>query len=96
MARIRLRPVVRWFAEEMERTLRANDGKGGWGAEPEHWLLKRLYEEADELAKAIGGCCKTCGASHKPESKQRTIKEATDVANFAMMLADNRRGWHAE
>jgi len=51
---IQLRPEVRWFAEQMEKTLRDNDHKGGWN-EMSHWeLVGRLEEEVAELKKWKG------------------------------------------
>jgi NTP pyrophosphatase (non-canonical NTP hydrolase) len=74
-----LRPVVVGFAHEMERKLRENDFKGGWEGEDIDWLLRRLDEEAVELALAVH--------SGKPAAEVRG--EAADVANFALMVADN-------
>ena len=75
---MRLRPAVQWFAEQMEQQLRANDRKGGWSRETWRWLLDRLLDEAHELEAA---CLSGEGAS--------IIREAGDLANFAMMIADN-------
>ena len=86
--RIKLRPAVRWFAEQMELKLRANEHKGGWANERKRSLMKRLYGEAWELSLVF------------QESQADTIHEcldpgiideAADVANFAMMIADNCR-----
>lgn len=71
-----LRPEVRAFAAAMEKQLRANDHKGGWQEEKVLWLLGRLREETDELSNALE--CRDC-----------VLAEAADVANFAMMIADN-------
>jgi hypothetical protein len=68
-----LRPVVQWFAEQMELQLRANDHKGGWAGDSTESLLDRLDEEVAELREC---------------SSKREIEEAADVANFAMMIAD--------
>jgi NTP pyrophosphatase (non-canonical NTP hydrolase) len=75
-----LRPSVRWFAERMERELRANAYKGGWAGCDAPWLLKRLREETRELAEAIRG-----------GDAEDIAAEAADVANFAMMIADPLR-----
>ena len=76
--RLKLRPCVEWFAQQMERVLRQNDYKGGWQEMFIEDLIDRLHEEVSEL--------ETCGC--KP---RRIIKEAADVANFAMMIADQHR-----
>ncbi len=76
--RLTLRPCVDWFAQQMERVLRQNDHKGGWDEMFFNDLIDRLHEEVSEL--------ENCGC--KP---RRVIKEAADVANFAMMIADQHR-----
>lgn len=69
-----LRPEVIWFAQKMEERLAANDDKGGWGTESDEYLIKRIKEETEELEVAINS---------------QIADEAADVANFAMMIADN-------
>lgn len=77
---IEVRDAVAIFAEEMERTLRENDHKAGWHECPDIYLISRLKQEVLELCEALSG----------PSTDRRHIlKEATDVANFAMMIADN-------
>src|SRR3990167_1972258 len=71
------RHQVRQFAELMEERLKANDHKGGWDTCEPVWLLKRLREETDELEAMFG--------ANDFDSFQR---EAADVGNFAMMIAD--------
>lgn len=75
------RESLQWFIEQMEHTLKDNDYKGGWERCSQDWLLARLIGEVGELAlhRAEG------------ENERRIIKECTDVANFAMMIADNLR-----
>ena len=75
-----IRGEVRWFAAEMERKLRLNDRRGGWAESHQDWLLDRLRAEARELDGALQS-----GGTYK------IIDEAADVANFAMMIADNAR-----
>ncbi len=72
-----VREPVRWFAGEMERQLRHNDNKTGWGHLRKDRLLVYLAGEIGELALAA--------------SPEDIIHEAADVANFAMMIADNTR-----
>lgn len=76
---ITLRPEVQWFAEQMELTLRNNDHKGGWKECDTYWLLSRLDEEKRELRDSM-----LIGSTG-------VISEATDVANFALMIADLAR-----
>lgn len=92
------RPEVQTFAVAMERKLRANDHKGGWKNCEGGWLLKRLFEEAEELRDAwlvhVGECARgtrwvEADAFHGfPDTSSVVLNEAADVANFAMMLAD--------
>jgi len=67
------------FAVIMEKKLKRNDHKGGWVGEDIDYLLDRLDEEVVELRKAI----------EKEHIGKRIKNEAADVANFAMMIADN-------
>lgn len=82
------RPEVRWFARKMEERLRANDHKGGWNNCDTEWLLGRLNEEVEELESEFDRKERSGHAILRPESIAR---EAADVANFAMMIADNNR-----
>lgn len=75
---VQLRPEVKWFAEQMELTLRANDHKGGWSHMDYDDLMCRLSEEVEELYELQG----------TETSNEFVIREATDVANFAMMIGD--------
>lgn len=72
------RPEVKWFAKQMERKLIANDHKPHWHREETEWLLHRLVEEVKELLNAV-----------YMEPTVNIIDEAADVANIAMMIADN-------
>ncbi len=71
---------VEWFAGRMEEKLQANDHKDGWAYCSARWLLNRLRQETGELQRAI-----------EAGDSNRIIAEASDVANFAMMIADNAR-----
>lgn len=80
-----IREPVRWFAGQMEQTLKENDYKSGWRTCDPLWLLTRLDDEITELRAAIRS---------QPQGKstrEEVIREATDVANFAMMIADKAR-----
>ena len=67
-----IRSEVMWFAEQMERKLRANDHKGGWRNDYIRHLNYRLGLEQVELNVAL-----TKGIA------EEIISEAADVANFA-------------
>lgn len=79
-----VRPVVAAFALAMEERLRANDHKGGWEQDSAISLLGRIFEETIELKRAVAG-----EGGDKREWATRIRREAADVANFAMMIADN-------
>ncbi len=75
------RPSVLYFAALMERLLKAHDedrGDRGWGNDSADALLNRLDDELKELRQAI--------VSGTP---QEIAREAGDVGNFVMMIADN-------
>lgn len=76
-----MREQVKWFAEKMEHTLKRNDRKGGWNDCQWEYLVDRLLGEFHELRASLE-------AGDNPED---IIHEAADVANFAMMIADNAR-----
>ena len=67
-----------WFAREMDKKLEANSHKSGWSDCTLQYLSMRLTQERKELANAI-----------RQKNKKRIIEECTDVANFAMMIAEN-------
>ncbi len=94
-----LRPAVLLFALTMETKLRENDGgqKPDWKDEETRFLLRRLGEESEELTVAIH---RLLGAEHEafksedgtdrtPGWQREVLREAADVGNLAMMIADN-------
>lgn len=72
------RPEVAAFALLMGAKLRENDHKGGWKGNTSGELWERLREEAVELAEVLGALGPAANVG----------REAADVANFAMMIAD--------
>lgn len=72
------RSAVLRFSAEMEKKLLENDHKGGWGDCRSETLFDLLLEEKNELEEAL--------TSH---DERNIIAECADVANFAMMIADN-------
>lgn len=100
-----VRPEVLWFACEMEKRLEANDHKGGWEGCTDHYLLAKVEEETGELTDAIQAVADdiaykmmSFGESGDREGTaglvaflEAVIREAADLANFAMMIADNAR-----
>ena len=72
-----MRDIIIKFSNLMESKLASNDHKDGWDKCTYEYLLRRLIEEVRELIEAI-----------KLRNYQNVSKEAADVANFAMMIAD--------
>ena len=65
------------FAEGMIRKLAKNSHKAHWSTVSCDYLFDRLKEEVHELSDSRSG------------SVESIIDECYDVANFAMMIADN-------
>src|ERR1035437_1393282 len=80
-----VRPAVKWFAEQMEAKLKANDHKGGWKNCTLQYLSMRLTQERKELYDAIKNRDGSFfGDSHTDEE---IIKECADIANFSLMIS---------
>ena len=69
------------FTKIMEYKLQQNDDKGGWNGSPYGYLLSGIHRETSELSHSL-----THGTLFE------TLCECSDVANFAMMIADNAIG----
>ncbi len=76
---LRVRPAVISMAVLMEQQLSKNDDRTGWQTCTWTFLMRRLREEVSELGYAL---------RHKGLS-ETVPQESADVANFAMMIADN-------
>jgi len=76
-----VRPGLMKFVYIMERELRRNDHKRGWEKDSLTVLYARLQEEVAELFNEITYI-------DSVSTPERIAKEAADVANFAMMIAD--------
>lgn len=75
-----IRAEVVSFARSMEARLTRNDYKGHWSQHEDIALVRWLLDEVGELLEALQG------GDHEDSEK-----EAADVANLAMFLADNHR-----
>lgn len=71
----------------MKVKLILNNHKVHWSNCNNGYLLHRLREEVKELDAALRDF--RFFARDKEETRQAVIKECADVANFAMMIADN-------
>jgi len=73
--------TLKWFAVKMMNQLDKNSRKTHWRFMPQDYLLNRLTEQSIKLHKElrIGG------------SRLEVIRRCSNVANYAMMIADNER-----
>ncbi len=79
-----LSPEVQWFAETMEEQLEINCHKPGWEKCTFAYLLRRLLEEVGELVDDY-----LEGEVDAVRKQRNVLEECADIANFAMMIADN-------
>ena len=84
---MKLRPEVQKFAEEMERQLQANEHKGGWEDCTICHLIVELRRNSYELERAALRV--DAGLTSSIPS---VVRRAANVANIAMMVADNWGG----
>lgn len=70
--------AVHRFSGAMLAKLQANAHKAHWSEVTQAWLLGRLIQEVSELTHALE-------TGHPNEIRS----ECADVANFALMIADN-------
>lgn len=77
LARNMPRPEALLFAQLMERELRENDGKGGWGACAPQQLLRMVWGDVNKLDSAL-----------ERGDLAKVQEQAADVANGCMMLLD--------
>lgn len=93
-----LRPEVSEFAQAMEWKLRQNDHKGGWRRCTRGYLLRRLATETRELRAALRRqerrlkLAQPLDPGEAAALAAEVLREAADVANFCMMLADDAGG----
>ena len=74
--------TVKWASEQMIKVLAKNRKKGGWRHCTFEYLRTRLFEEYMELLDAVEKY------QRDKRTKPKAIKEAVDVMNIAMMIAD--------
>ena len=76
------------FTNDMIAKLMENQHKRHWSNSTSEYLFQRLQEEVEELHEAL----------HHKNKVRDIIRECADVANFAMMIADNlhnqRKAYH--
>jgi hypothetical protein len=90
-APIELRPVVLWFAQQMELRLRENDHKGGWHEMDPSNLVMRAQDELSELEDAVDEHPMDDDDPENADANAACIREAADIANMVLMVADHFR-----
>ena len=80
------RQEIRRFARIMEQKLREHDDRNGWDQCDWDWLHDRMLEEARELFDLLAPL-----EDPHWDNPVGVGREAADVANFAMMIADRCR-----
>ena len=83
-----LRESLSWFAEEMERVMRENDHKHGIATDN---LFNNMVREVFELNREMHYANPKYMNCVPQLFAEAIIKEAVDVANYAMMIANNYR-----
>ena len=79
------REEVKMFAMAMEAKLRENDYKGGWKNSSFAFLKAKCKEELMEINVAIH----ERATNNSEITRIALLQECADLANFAMMIADN-------
>lgn len=77
------REEVKKFAQEMEKQLQANEHKGGWKKCNDYLLYKGIEHNARELVQTL---------MMAEGNKADIIRRCANIANYAMMIADNFGG----
>ena len=85
----KIRLSVQRFAEAMEKVLRENDHKEGWDELTNDHLVERMEDELNELHVELFHIA-DYREPNLPDIAQ-AVREAIDLANFAMMFFDNNR-----
>lgn len=93
-------PTVDYFAMEMKKKLDENKEKGDrdtWLCDDAKELLARLKEEVEELSELVAleasmPASMKASKAVMEELSLQVAREAADVGNFAMMVADKLNG----
>jgi hypothetical protein len=94
---MKLWKTVEWFSQQMQHKLYQNRNKNHWSGSNYDYLKDRLldeYEEMSEQLRMLQASEKNLLPSDawtKEECKKIIIQECADIANIAMMIADNIR-----
>lgn len=94
----KVRPVIKWFAEQIEEKVAENDGKKqNWRDQTPRDLFLHLKSEFLELEDELFPECELNQATgefrdpmNRTERVKRIRRECADIGGIAMMIAD----WH--
>lgn len=75
---------VEWFEKQMLKKLKANINKRHWARTSYDYLFNRMKEEVKELGELLLD-------DKVPYKYRKIISECSDVANYAMMIADKAK-----
>lgn len=78
------REGLAWFRERMAEKLEENRYKKPWSEKEIDYLFRRMLDEVEELRHALRDT-----QANRYATKESIIPECADVANFAMMIANN-------
>lgn len=77
-----MRPALKVFATRMEEELKKNDFRGTWKNEDPRSMMAKLWDEVYDLDTQLDKY------NHGEGDPEQILKEAADVANYAMFVAD--------
>lgn len=86
---MRRRKALNNFSLQMEQVLRKNDHKGGWSECSRSYLFNSLIAEVFELFKVLKPDEHHTIFGDSDIDPDKIVEECCDIANFAMMIADN-------
>lgn len=78
-----------WFASKMDEQLSDNDHKGHWCDEKPSYLLYKLIAELAELTETLHE--NMSDWANQKYTRDAIVSECADLANYAMMIADNAK-----
>ncbi|MNB86388.1 hypothetical protein D3C75_333310 [compost metagenome] len=84
-----LKKVVKWFSTKMLEQLQANQHKIGWDDESNEYLLNELDRNVVKLMMATSLFDMKDNAVVRESSRKEILRRTANIANFAMMIADN-------
>lgn len=77
-----MREALKFFAKKMEEELKKNEFRGSWRDQNPEMVLSKLWDEVYDLDDQVENYLDGKG------DRDQILKEAVDVANYAMFVAD--------